>query len=259
MGWLDGKAALIVGGGGGIGRAVVDGFVAEGASVGVLELDEGRCAELESVDGVRAVQGDATDRDDVRRAVEETVAAFGHLDTLATFVGVFDYYTPLAEIPEDSLGAAFSEMFEVNVGSCLVAARTALPALTDSGGSIVFTISTSGFYPGRGGPLYVASKFALRGLVLQLAHELAPRVRVNGVAPGGTMGTEMRGLRSIGLHERTLSNNPGREDDLRSRTPLGVALESSDHAGAYVFVASDRARGITGTVINSDGGIGVRG
>lgn len=259
MGWLDDKSALVVGGGGGIGRAAVDGFLEEGASVAVLELDAERCAELERVDGVRAVRGDATDLGDVRRAVEEAVDAFGRLDTLATFVGVFDYYTPLAEIPEDRLTAAYEEMFGVNVGSCLLAAKVALPALTESGGSIVFTISTSGFYPGRGGPLYVASKFALRGLVVQLAHELAPRVRVNGVAPGGTLGTELRGLRSIGLHEQTLNDKPGREQDLRSHTPLQVALESEDHAGAYVFLASDRARGITGTVINSDGGIGVRG
>jgi NAD(P)-dependent dehydrogenase (short-subunit alcohol dehydrogenase family) len=259
MGWLDGKAALIVGGGGGIGRAAVDGFLAEGASVAVLELDAERCAELEGVDGVRPVRGDATDLGDVRRAVDETVDAFGRLDTLATFVGVFDYYTPLEEIPDELLTSALEEMFQVNVGTCLLAAKAALPALAASGGSIVFTISTSGFYPGRGGPLYVASKFALRGLVVQLAHELAPRVRVNGVAPGGTLGTELRGLRSIGLHERTLNDRPDRERDLRSQTPLRLALESEDHAGAYVFLASDRARGITGTVINSDGGIGVRG
>ena len=258
MGWVDGKTALVVGGGGGIGRAAVEGFLEEGASVGVLELDAERCDELGGIDGVHPVCGDATSLDDLRRAVAETTGAFGRLDTVCTFVGVFDYYTPLEEIPEDSLGAAFAEMFEVNVGSCLFAAKAALPALVDSRGSIVFTISTSGFYPGRGGPLYVASKFALRGLVVQLAHELAPRVRVNGVAPGGTIGTELRGLRTIGLQDKTLNDRPGREDDLRSQTPLQVALESRDHAGAYVFLASDRARGITGTVINSDGGIGVR-
>jgi NAD(P)-dependent dehydrogenase (short-subunit alcohol dehydrogenase family) len=258
MGWLDGKTALLVGGGGGIGRAVVEGFVDEGASVAVLELDEEKCADLSGLAGVHPVCGDATSLSDLRRAVEETVSAFGRIDTLGTFVGVFDYYTPLEQIPEETLPAAFEEMFEINVGSCLLAARTALPALSESGGNIVFTLSTSGFYPGRGGPLYVASKFALRGLVVQLAHELAPRVRVNGVAPGGTLGTELRGLRSIGLHDQRLNDRPGREEDLRSHTPLRVALESHDHAGAYVFLASERARGITGTVINSDGGIGVR-
>jgi 2,3-dihydroxy-2,3-dihydrophenylpropionate dehydrogenase len=122
----------------------------------------------------------------------------------------------------------------------------------------VLTVSTSGFYPGRGGVLYVASKFAVRGCVIALAHELAPEVRVNGVAPGGTLGTELTGPASLGLDGQVLDATPGREDDLRSRTPLRVALCGEDHAGSYVFLASDRARGITGTVVHSDGGIGVR-
>jgi NAD(P)-dependent dehydrogenase (short-subunit alcohol dehydrogenase family) len=134
-----------------------------------------------------------------------------------------------------------------------------MPALAEASGNVIFTISTSGFYPGRGGPLYVASKWALRGLVVQLAHELAPRIRVNGVAPGGTLNTDMRGLRSIGLADRRLGDAPNRNNDLQSRTPLAIALTGHDHAGAYTFLASDRARGITGTIVNSDGGIGVRG
>ena len=123
---------------------------------------------------------------------------------------------------------------------------------------MVLTVSTSGFYPGRGGVLYVASKFAVRGCVIALAHELAPQVRVNGVAPGGTLGTELTGPRSLGLDGRALGEAPGREQELRGRTPLRVALTGDDHAGSYVFLASDRARGITGTVVHSDGGAGVR-
>ena len=115
----------------------------------------------------------------------------------------------------------------------------------------------SGFYPGRGGVLYVASKFAVRGCVIALAHELAPAVRINGVAPGGTLGTELAGARSLGLGDRVLGTTAGREQDLRRRTPLRVALTGEDHAGSYVFLASDRARGITGTVVHSDGGVGI--
>jgi NAD(P)-dependent dehydrogenase (short-subunit alcohol dehydrogenase family) len=187
------------------------------------------------------------------------VAAYGRLDALAVFVGLFDYYRPLREIPGDRLAAAFDEMFTANVLSCLVTAKAALEPLASARGTITLTLSTSAFYPGRGGPLYVASKFALRGLVTQLGHELAPEVRVNGVAPGGTLDTDMRGLRSLELHERRLGSAPDREANLRARTPLSVALGPGDHAGAYVFLASDRARGITGEVISSDGGIGVRG
>ena len=260
MGWLDGKVALLVGGGSGIGRAVVDAFVAEGASVGVLERSEEKCAELAGIGaGVRVVQGDATSLPDARRAVTETVEAFGRLDSLALFVGLFDYYTPLADIPEERLTDAFDEMFHANVLSCLVGVRAALEPLAAARGTITLTLSTSAYFPGRGGSLYVASKFALRGLVIRLGHELAPDVRVNGVAPGGTLSTDMRGLRTLDLHERRLGATPNREAELAARTPLQVALTPEDHAGAYVFLASDRARGITGEVISSDGGIGVAG
>jgi len=260
VGWLDTKVALVVGGGSGIGRAVTEQFAGEGASVGVLEISEAKCGALGALGPrVVAVRGDATAPADVGRAVRETVARFGRLDTLAVFVGVFDWYTPLRDIPLDRLHGAFAETFATNVESHLIATKVALPALADGGGSVIFTISTSGFHPGRGGPLYVASKWALRGLVVQLAHELAPAVRVNGVAPGGTLDTDMRGLRSLDMADRRLGDVPNRADDLRSRTPLRVALTPEDHAGAYVFLASDRARGITGTVVNSDGGIGVRG
>lgn len=259
-GWLDGKVALMVGGGSGIGRAAVQEFLGEGASVGVLELSEEKCAELETLGPkVHPVRGDATDLADQRRGVAEVLERFGRLDTLATFVGLFDYYTPLERIPEGLFEAAFDETFSVNVKSCLLAAKAALEPLRQSHGSITFTVSTSGFYPGRGGPLYVASKFAVRGLVSQLAHELAPEIRVNGVAPGGTLGTDLRGLRSLELQDQRLDDRPDRAEELAARTPLEVALRAEDHAGAYVFLASERARGVTGVVINSDGGIGVRG
>jgi NAD(P)-dependent dehydrogenase (short-subunit alcohol dehydrogenase family) len=104
----------------------------------------------------------------------------------------------------------------------------------------------------------VASKFAVRGCVIALAHEFAPDVRVNGVAPGGTLGTELTGPRSLGLADRSLGSAPGREQDLRARTPLQVALTGEDHAGSYVFLASDRARGITGTILHPDGGMSIR-
>lgn len=256
---LEGKTALLVGAGTGIGRAVVDAYLDEGANVVVLELSAEKCAALENLERVVAVPGDATSLVDNQRAVRAAVDTFGGLDTLATFVGVFDYYTPLEELPEDRLEAAFDEIFHTNVLSYLLSVKAAAPALRDRKGSIVLTLSTSSFYPGRGGILYVTTKFAGRGMITALGHELAPDVRVNGVAPGGTLGTELRGLRSLGLHERTLGATAGREEELAARTPLNVALSGADHAGAYVFLASEQARGITGTVVHSDGGISVRG
>jgi NAD(P)-dependent dehydrogenase (short-subunit alcohol dehydrogenase family) len=258
-GWLAGKVALLSGAGSGIGRAVVDAYRAEGARVCVLELSQAKCDELQgSEPEVAVVQGDATDPAANARAVGETLERFGRLDVLGTFAGIFDLYTPLADIPAESFDAAYEETFAVNVKSAMLATRAALPALRDARGSIVMTLSSSSFYPGRGGALYVASKFALRGLVLQLAHDLAPEVRVNGVAPGGTVSTDLRGLRSLGQFDTILDARPNREEELRARTPLEVALRPEDHATAYVFLASERSRGITGEVVRSDGGLGVR-
>jgi len=102
--------------------------------------------------------------------------------------------------------------------------------------------------------LYVSSKFAVRGLVATLAHELAPQIRVNGVAPGGTLNTDLRGLASLGLDDVRVDDAPDRARDLAARTPLNVALSGADHAWAFVFLASDRSRGITGETIHPDGG-----
>jgi NAD(P)-dependent dehydrogenase (short-subunit alcohol dehydrogenase family) len=258
MGWLDGKRALVVGAGSGIGRAVLDAFAVEGAQVAAMELDPAKCERLAAERADCLVQhGDATALADTRAAVGACAAGLGGIDVLVNCVGIFDFYRGLGELDAERFDDAFDEMFRVNVKSQLVCVKAALDELRRSRGSVVLTVSTSGFYPGRGGILYVASKFAVRGCVIALAHELAPEIRVNGVAPGGTLGTELTGLASLGMDGRLLDAAPGREQDLMRRTPLSVALTGADHAGSYVFLASDRARGITGTIVGSDGGAGI--
>jgi len=258
-GVLDGKVMVCTGGGSGIGRATVESFVAEGARVGVLELDPEKCRSLTGLgDEVFAIEGDATTAASNAELMEAAVERWGGIDVAATFVGIFDLYTALADIPADRFEAAYREVFDANVLSPLLTARAAVAALRARHGCIIMTLSSSSFYAGRGGTLYVASKFALRGVVTELAHELAPEVRVNGVAPGGTLGTDLRGPHSLGFHDHRLADRPGRAQELESRTPLQVALTPSDHTGSYVFLASDRARGITGEIIRSDGGLGVR-
>ena len=225
----------------------------------VLELDAAKAEDLRGLgDRVLALHGDATSAGGTGELVEAAVARWGRLDVVATFAGIFDHYRRLEDIPREALGRAFDEIFAVNVRSALLVVQAALPALRAARGCVVLTLSTSSFYAGRGGPLYVASKFAARGLVTQLAHELAPEIRVNGVAPGGTLDTDLRGPRSLGSDGERLGDRPGRRAELEARTPLHIALTPAHHAGAYVFLASDAASGITGEVIRSDGGIGVR-
>ncbi len=255
---LAGKRALVVGAGSGIGRAVALRFAAEGASVGALELDAAKCDRLRGdLGGAPVVCGDATSWGDVDAALEATVDSYGRLDVLVNCVGVFDYYEGLGALDRSQLDAGFAEMFDVNVRSHLVSVHAALPHLREVNGNVVLTLSTSSFQPGRGGILYVAAKFALRGAVISLAHELAPEVRVNAVAPGGTLDTDLRGLAALGMGDRSLGDSPGRAEDLRARTRLEVALTPEDHAGSYVFLASDEARGMTGRFLHPDGGAGL--
>lgn len=261
MGWLEGKSILLTGGGSGIGRGVVDRFVAEGARVGVLDISEPKLAELTAAhgDAVHAVPGDAVSPADNARAVEETVAAYGPLDTLVCCVGLWDYFVPLSDIPADKLGEAYDEIHGVNVKSNLLAIQAALPQLLATEGTIVLTVSNAGFYPGGGGPLYTSTKFAVRGLITQMAYELAPKVRVNGVAPGGTV-TKLAGLKALGQDGMSLDEVPDVEQLMRSTNPLQTVATPADHAWAYTLLASrERTAAVTGTIIHSDGGLGFRG
>src|SRR5271154_5185689 len=215
MGWLDGQVALVTGGGSGIGRAVVARFVEEGARVAVLDRVASRAEELraEFGDSVIGLAGDAAQLADNKRAVAATVDAFGRLDIFVGNAGVFDVYAPLAEFPDEKLSAAFDELFAVNVKGCVFGAKAAFPELIKTEGSIVFTASVAGLNSGGGGSLYTASKHAVVGLIRQLAVEFGPHVRVNGVAPGGTI-TDLRGLATLHQDASSQFSDPDVADRL---------------------------------------------
>jgi NAD(P)-dependent dehydrogenase (short-subunit alcohol dehydrogenase family) len=260
MGWLDGQVALVTGGGSGIGRAVVRRFIEEGAHVGVMERVASRVTQLKTDFGnaLVAVTGDVARLDDNKRATEATVSAFGQLDIFVSNAGIFDRSLPLADFPDEKLSAACDELFAVNVKGCILGAKAALPELLKTAGCMIFTASVAGLNSGGGGALYTASKHAVVGLIRQLAMELGPRIRVNGVAPGGTR-TDLRGLPVLGQDDRSHFADPSWEERVRANTPLQMALEPDDLAGTYVFLASrTNAKGITGTIVTVDAGVTLR-
>src|SRR5690606_17294613 len=169
-------------------------------------------------------------------------------------------YRSILDLTPGEIEAGFDEIFATNVKSYMLAVKAALPGLLDSNGSIILTLSTAAFYPEGGGLLYGASKWATRGLVLHLAHQLAPRVRVNGVAPGGTSGTDLRGLHAFGQAANSIAQVAGRDERIRASTPMRMVPTPDDHAAAYVYLAATaRSRAVTGVVINTDGGRGIAG
>lgn len=262
MGWLEGSVALITGGGSGLGYALVERFLAEGARIGVLEANAQRAKDLADTFGekVAVTVGSVSRPEDNTRAVSATVERFGQLDTFVANAGIFDFFHPLAQYKDAAqLASAFDELIAVNVKGGLLGVHAALPHLLRSRGNVIFTVSNAGFYPGGGGPVYTASKHVLVGLVRQLAHELAPKVRVNGVAPGG-MKTQLSGLSSTGTAQQNLSQVDALDDLLIENTPLRVSPKPSQYCAPYVLLASrENSAPTTGTVINTDGGFGARG
>ena len=257
-GLLEGSVALVVGGAKGIGRGVVERFVAEGARVGVVDRDAGALDALGRACGgaVRTVLGDATIPDAHERAVAEVVGQFGDLDSLVCCAGVFDFRAAIGDLEISRLAAAFDELFAVNVKSALLATRAAMASLRRRRGAVVLTASVAAFHPEGGGVLYGSSKWAVRGLVVHLARELAPDVRVNGVAPGGTTGTWLAAPDALDA-SRTVASDPGRDTRIAAETLLRRAASPLDHAGTYLYLASPLlSPAVTGMVVRSDGGRG---
>jgi NAD(P)-dependent dehydrogenase (short-subunit alcohol dehydrogenase family) len=272
---LAGKTAFVTGGCSGIGRAVVDRFLDEGMSVGVLDADAdgvrslerfcGRHPDVESSpDGaevaapdersVVARQGDVREYDAVAEAVADTVEAFGGLDVLVGNAGIHDDGVRLSDLSPEELTGSFTELFGVNVLGYLTAARAALePLRAGDGGCMLFTASYASYYPGTGGALYPPAKHAVLGVVRQLAYELAPTIRVNGVAPN-YVPTNLQGVAGLDQGD-TLDEATGAGDrDLADRYLLPIQPPEA-YAGYYAFLASERdAAASTGIVIDADCG-----
>lgn len=258
--WLTGKVVLVTGAASGIGKAIVNRFLQEGARVGALDRDGAALARLarRSAGRVIAIRGDVTRLEDNERAVQRTVKAWGKLDVFVGNAGIFDGFVRLADLPAPIVEDAFEEVFATNVKGYMLGAKATMKELLRSQGTMIFTVSSAGLYAGAGGTIYSASKHAVVGLIRQLAFELAPKVRVNGVAPGGTL-TNLRVAQSVRRLVGRADHANDREKKIRKANPLHIVMQPEDHTPAYVLLASDQARAITGIVVESDGGLGVRG
>jgi NAD(P)-dependent dehydrogenase (short-subunit alcohol dehydrogenase family) len=159
-------------------------------------------------------------------------------------------------LSDEELENGYDEVLGVNLKGYLLGAKAALPELKKTRGRIVFTLSTSSFYVG-GGVLYVASKHAALGMMRQLANELAPDIRVNGVAPSGTVTNLSTAPSLAGKNEATASVFGTGRSARPANNILELAIAPEDHAAVYVLLASSQSKTMTGCVINTDAGRGV--
>lgn len=254
MARLAGNRAVVTGAGSGIGRAVVRRFLAEGARVLAVVRNEADVPSLHE-EGAAVVVGDVTRYETAERAVASACEQFGGLDCYVANAGLWDFHKRVEKQTPSELTRAFEEVFGVNVLGPLYGARAALSALRESKGSVIVTGSNASFLAGGGGALYTASKFALRGLIMQLAKEFAPDVRVNGVAPGAT-DTGISGPAALGQDERQMNADASRMAAMRERMLLGRVASPEEHTSLYVLLASrEEASYITGAMLTSDGGL----
>lgn len=252
MGLLDNKIALITGGARGIGLAIAMKYIEEGAKVAIagskMESSE---AALEKVLAiypeaeVMAVAARMTDPDEIHTMFKQVVDRWGYVDILINNAGISQTKSVIDMEDED-----FTSVMDINVNGVFRCTREAAKIMKERGGCI---INTSSFVTKNGNKnqcAYTTSKFALNGLTKSNARELGEYgIRVNAVAPGVVM-TDMG-------KDTILSRPDGQEvmDRLLNGTPLGKTAYPEDMAGAFVYLASEAASFVTGTIINVDGGI----
>ncbi|NEC30762.1 SDR family oxidoreductase [Streptomyces sp. SID8111] len=240
---LSGKVALITGASRGIGYGVAEALIARGDRVCITGRNEDALKEaVETLGADRAmyVAGKAHDESHQATVVERTMETFGRVDYLVNNAGTNPVFGPIADL---DLNVA-RKVFETNVVSALgFAQRTWHAWQKDNGGAIVNIASVAGLAPSPFIGAYGVSKAALINLTVQLAHEFAPKVRVNAIAPA-VVKTKF----AQALYE-------GREAEAAAGYPLGRLGVPSDIGGAAAFLTSEQSDWVTGQTLVVDGGI----
>lgn len=243
------KVVLITGSSRGIGFAIAEEFVKEGAKVVVCGSKlENAITAVEQIKNDLNIDDDyllpvginMKDTEDIKRVVDTVINKWGRIDVLINNAGITSNVSLL-----DSTDEEFREMFDINFFGVVSLTREVVKYMKDNGGSIINTSSMVGTYGGRNQSAYSSSKFAINGLTKSLAKELGMyNIRVNAVSPG-VVGTDM------------VRENVSEEmkQGLLRMTPLSKMADPKDLAGIYLYLASDISSFTTGQIIGVDGGL----
>jgi len=245
---LEGVSALVTGASGGIGRAVCERFLAEGASVFAVDVEEPRWSHA----GARAVVADVTQAAEMDTAVQTAADACGRLDVCVANAGIALHQTLMDGTPEEWLS-----VLRVNLLGVMVTFRAAAARMIADGGGgrLLATSSTAGLRGESESGAYCASKGGVNALVQSLACELAQhRITVNAVAPGEIQTDLQR--RGVTRRAQVLGRSPEElyEELVTRAIPAGRLGTPHDVAGMFAFLASPDADYVTGTVLRVDGG-----
>lgn len=242
---LKGKVAIITGGAQGFGAGIAQVYAREGARVVVTDLNaDGAVKMAESLPhGAIGIGGDVSSVADAQRIVDKALSTFGKLDVVVNNAGTSHANKPMLEVSE----AEFDRVYAVNVKSLYTFAMAAVPAMAEKGGAFVNIGSTAGIRPRPGLTWYNGTKGAVHLISKSMAVELAPqKIRVNVIAP-------VAGETPL-LATFMGADTPEIRAKFVGSIPLGRFSTPRDIANAALFLASDEAAFITGTVLEVDGG-----
>jgi meso-butanediol dehydrogenase/(S,S)-butanediol dehydrogenase/diacetyl reductase len=251
-GWLDGRVAVVTGAGTGIGAAVAERFVAEGARVVLVGRRPGPLSGVAAPLGERAlaIPADAADAAAMAQVTAAATARFGGIDVLVANAGGHGVGTA-ANIAD----GAWAQAMRANVTTCLVSARACLPQLIARRGSVVVVSSIAGLAAAPESVGYVTAKHGLIGLARSMARDFgAHGVRVNTVCPGWVR-TPMADEEMDALAElRGLDGREAAYALATAQVPLRRPAEPGEVAAVVAFLASGHASAVTGAVLTVDGG-----
>jgi NAD(P)-dependent dehydrogenase (short-subunit alcohol dehydrogenase family) len=235
MGKLEGKVAIVTGAASGIGKATVELFRSEGATVVGADVSDGA-----------DVRCDAGSEAEVKRLVEQVAVEQGGLDIFFANAGISGGFASIAEQTAED----WTEILRINLIAPFLAIKYSGPAIAKrGGGSILCTASVAGLRSGAGGAAYSASKAGVINLVQTAAQQLSGSgVRVNAICPG---------LIETGMTRPIydLARGSGQEHRLGELTPLGRGGQPEEIARAAMFLASDESSYVNGAALVVDGGL----
>lgn len=246
------KVAIITGATGGIGKAVTELFIKEGANVLMVDLNEDDLVEVaKQIDSNKLsyLQGDVSNFADNQKAVDLAIERYGGLDILIANAGVVGEIHSITDYDESN----FDNVMAVNAKGPFLGLKAAIPALTErGGGSVVITSSVAGL---TGAPFlspYVMSKHAVVGLTKSAAKECAEmNIRVNSVNPS-PVETKMMRVLEDGMTE--INGEENNKAAFEEQIPLGRYADASEIAKLMLFLSSEDSEFITGSVHTIDGG-----
>jgi NAD(P)-dependent dehydrogenase (short-subunit alcohol dehydrogenase family) len=240
---MEDQVAMVTGAANGIGRAIVERFVAEGMCVAAVDINRDDLADsiAKYGDRVTAVVADISNRDQVRSAVRACVDQFGQLDVLAANAGIADGQ-PFLEIDD----ASWRRIIEVNINGTFFCVQEAARVMAMARkGAIVCTSSTNAWYVEKNLAHYNTSKGGVEALMRSAAIDLAPmNIRVNAVEPS-----------MVKTRAAFITEDPIGAPEYLKRVPMGRFAEPSEISAAVAWLASAQSSYITGQTLIVDGGL----